>query len=110
MDLRSRLFVLVAASAMAACASTESQTDCSFTGPELERIKVEALAFLLSEWPVEERCQQISDVVIASDPGKCAISGEPLVTAACPQTTYLGYSIVFDQVTKQFEQVHFKTE
>jgi hypothetical protein len=96
--------------AVASCASTEPQADCSLSSQELEQMKAGAMAYLLSEWPMDEQCQQISDVVIASDPGKCAIFGEPTVSANCPQTSYHGYSIVFDQDTKQFEQVHFKTE
>lgn len=105
-----RILVLALSTVVASCASTEPHADCSLSGQELEQMKAGAMAYLLSEWPMDEQCQQISDVVIASDPGKCAISGEPRVSANCPQTSYLGYSIVFDQDTKEFERVHFKTE
>jgi hypothetical protein len=105
-----QMLVFAFSLALAACASTKPQPDCSLSGQELEQMKAGAMAYLLSEWPMDEQCQQISDVVIASDPGKCAIFGEPRVSANCPQTSYLGYSIVFDQDTKEFERVHFKTE
>lgn len=106
----SRMLVLWLFVSVASCASTEPQADCSLSAQELEQMKAGAMAYLLSEWPMDEQCQQISDKVIASDPGKCAIFGAPKTSANCPQTSYLGYSIVFDKDTKQFEQVHFKTE
>ena len=106
-----RFLVVHAALGLTACATTNTQTDCSLSDTELAQVKANAYAFLPEEWPVADKnCEQISDDVSLVAPGKCAISGGPTMADGCAESNHEGFSVVFDRETLEAEDVKFKVE
>ena len=94
-----------------ACASQQPASDCALTAAELDQLKADALGFLRESRPdLDVRCEVLSDRVVRSDPGKCAISGEHLAAESCNEPAHAGFSIVFDRETLIPEEIYFKTE
>ncbi len=116
--LRIRHSVLILATAyLAACApqtqvsSSGVDSQCELTAAELQQVKEKAYDYLVEEWPVADKaCEEISDAVSATEPGKCAIAGGAKRVSGCAEPMHEGFSIVFDRATLEPEEIHFKTE
>ena len=59
---------------------------------------------------MEARCEAISDSIVTTDTGKCAIAGGPTGADGCAKPSHVEYSIVFDRETLAPEKIYFKTE
>ena len=84
---------------------------CALEDSDLGVIQERALEYVLQEWPVlDAECEEITVDVHYIHPDSCAISGGPKRTAACPEPSHEGYSVVFDKDTLEPVKVYFKVQ
>lgn len=90
--------------------AAEEEQRCQFTDAQLTRIRMNALEYLLAEWPVlDALCEEIGTDVSLSPEGSCAISGGPVSKEECPTSSHFGYVITFDEATLLPNSVYWIT-
>ena len=101
---------------LGSCASVQDTAEpgarCELTPDQLDTIRANALAYLLSEWPMlDAQCESVSDRVRVAGATECSIAGGPITTgAACEPSPHAGYEVVFIEETLEPVKIYWIDE